>query len=105
MSTTERTSEPLPAQAPPAPPPGAIPEEARDPDAAHPANRSGDTDLVFRLGRDVPLLRTLRARLDRVVEWLVDNRRILLAAGLVLAALVVLAQVIGGAYHHPPPGR
>jgi hypothetical protein len=80
----------------------------RDPEGDHSEalrleGRSGDTDLVFRLGRDVPFLARLRERLDKLLEWLADNRRMLLAAGVALAALVVLAQIIGGAYRPRQP--
>jgi hypothetical protein len=100
MSTTYGTTEPIPG-AVPQPPPPVI--EGWPVDRAGSAARSGDTDVVFRLERDVPLVHRLRELGAAAVDRLFESWRMVAAGGLVLLALGALAVTVGGAYGHRPP--
>jgi len=100
MSTTHGPIEPTAGT------PGAVPQPPRpfrtgpDPrDTPEAFARSGDTDVVFRLERDLPLVHRLR---EAVADRLFDSWRMVVAAGLGLLALVALAVVVGGAYRGRP---
>jgi hypothetical protein len=103
MSTTHGPIEPTAGA------PGAIPQAPRpfgtgpDPrDAPETFSRSGDTDVVFRMERDLPLVHRLREAASGAADRLLDNWRMVVAAGLGLLALVALAVVVGGAYRSQP---
>jgi hypothetical protein len=64
--------------------------------------RSGDTEVVFRLERDVPMLRRLKQLCADGLDRLIEHRRILVAGVLVTAAVVALASLMGGAYRDRP---
>ena len=101
MSTTHGPTEPaagVPPGAIPQPPPPAPGADPQPDDPAH----SGDTDVVFRLERDVPLVHRLRELAASGVEQLLENWRMVLAGGVALAAVVALAVVVGGAYRNRP---
>jgi hypothetical protein len=102
MSTMHGPTEPtpgVPAGAIPQPPPPSPRNDPEDPFA-----RSGDTDVVFRLERDVPLVHRLRELAVNGVELLLENWRMVAAGGVALTAVVALAIVVGGAYRaHSAP--
>ena len=99
MSTTQEPNEPTMG-----PPPGAIPQPSPGPLAADAETaRSGDTDVVFRLDRDVPLLHRLRELASNSLDRLFDNRRMVMAGVLAVLALGGLAVTMGGAYRKRPP--
>ena len=87
----------------PQPPPGP-PDELDQSQALRLSARSGDTQVVFRLDRDVPFLHRLAEAAGDRLEWLSENRRIVIAAVVAVLAVVALTGVIGGAYRgHPLP--
>jgi hypothetical protein len=65
--------------------------------------RSGDTAVVFRLDRDVPLLHRLAEKAADRLERLIENWKIVTAAAVGVLALAALALTIGGAYAERPP--
>jgi hypothetical protein len=103
MSTTHGPIEPMAGA------PGAVPKPPRlfrtGPEAGDPPEffaRSGDTDVVFRLERDLPMVHRLRELASAAADRLLDNWRMVAAAGLGLLAVVTLALVVGGAYRGRP---
>jgi hypothetical protein len=105
--TMQGPSEPsmgTPTGAIPQPPPGGPPDDLDPSEALRLSGRSGDTAVVFRLNRDVPLLHRLAELATDRLEWLIENRRMVAAGGVALVAVVALAATIGGAYRgHPLP--
>jgi hypothetical protein len=101
MSTTQGPIEPMVGT-----PPGAIPQPPRppgsDPEAADPFAPGGDTDVVFRLERDVPVVHRLRELAAAGVDRLFDSWRMVVAAAVGVLALVALTVMVGGAYRHRP---
>ena len=86
-------------------PPGAVPQPPppAPPDTPEPFARGGDTDVVFRLERDLPLVHRLRELASKALDGLFENWRMVAAGALGLLALGFLAAVVGGAYGHRPP--
>jgi hypothetical protein len=108
MSQTHGPSEQsmgAPVGAVPQPPPGLHPDLASDLEqsqALRLSARSGDTQVVFRLNRDVPFLHRLAELARDRLERLMDNRRLVIAGAIALVAVVTLTAMIGGAYRDPP---
>jgi hypothetical protein len=103
MSTTHGTTETgAPPGAVPQPPPvlGTAPEPA---DPADGFARGGDTDVVFRLERDIPLVRRLRELASTAADGLFESWWMVLAGAVGLLALGALAAMLGGAYRGRKP--
>src|SRR5678815_3565819 len=87
---------------PPPGPPNDVDDDLDPSQALRLSARSGDTQVVFRLGRDVPFLHRLAAVAADRLEWLSENRRIVIAAVVAVLAVVALTGMIGGAYRGRP---